>query len=529
MTISHHGNLKIQKSLMNNIKTLLFCGIFFMTFIANAQSCDNPQSPEPVRIYFVNGMYNSYLNGDIHSKGSKYKNMIDSREALKDLVGSSVATYGNSFNFQENHYTQLKQVVQQRAAQPVEFWQWMAFLSKGDDPRFPVPLYLRDADVTARINKAKELNAQQYFIDKDLQVMVGQYLLDLKSGKKVVLVAHSQGNFYANNAYLYIKSNYPQYANSIGIVMTASPASINTSGGPHTNNKEDLILNTVKKAYPILGQNVTWDRPGDSEDHGFDDVYLARWGDTLIKPQILSMINTLQKPTKHIDCATDAEIPVQIATWTATNVTATSATFNGYLTSGRNTFVWFNSQIGSSNVASCASNQSVYPGGAYQVGQHSFNKIDLPSNTDIYYRACAIGVGNRISEGMVVSFKTLPSPVATTRYIQVCTSRSLSLADSPMLQQATGYQSIGGAVNGLAFGSYGINPTDSSFNCRTAKVKVNFTNSFVFYLTNSNDSDVYRPYSFGFYEVNGQYINRANCIARWTLQNRTSATCYVVF
>lgn len=502
-----------------------------MPFITNAQSCDNPQNPEPVRIYFVNGMYNSYLNGDIHSKGSKNKNMIDSREALKDLVGSSVATYGNSFNFQENHYAQLKQVAQQRAAQPVEFWQWMAYLSKGEDPRFPVPLYLRDADVTARINKAKELNAQQYFIDKDLQVMVAQYLLDLKSGKKVVLVAHSQGNFYANNAYIYIKSTYPLYANSIGIVMTASPASINASGGPHTNNTEDLILNTVRKAYPILGQNVTWDRPGDSEDHGFDDVYLAKWGDTLIKPQILSMINTLQTPVKNIDCATDAEIPVQIATWNATNITTTTATLNGYLTSGRNVYVWFNWKFGSSDVAACSSTQNVYPGGTSSVGAKTLDVYNLPSNTDIYYRACAIGAGNRISEGMVVSFRTLtpppPPPAATlTRDLTICAS--WNTLTNPLFAGLYSYQSIGVTANGVAYGSFGFNPSITSPQCRGVRVNKNSSNAFIFYLTTTHANDIARPYRFYLYDENGQYMSRY-CDATWSLQNKTSARCYQSF
>jgi hypothetical protein len=363
--------------------------------------------------------------------------------------------------------------------------------------------------------------------------MVNQSLLDLKSGKKVVLVAHSQGNFYANNAYIYIKSNYPQYTNSIGIVMAASPASINASGGPHTNNGLDKVLWAVKSSYPILSYTEDYSAVNPTEflNHSFNHVYLEKWGESRIKPQILSMINTLQTPTKHIDCATDAEIPVQITTWNATNVAITTATLNGYLTSGRNVYVWFNWKFGSSDVAACSSTQSVYPGGTATVGAKTLDVYNLPSNTNIYYRACAIGVGNRVSEGMVVSFKTLPTPapVVTTRDIQVCTSRSLSLADNPMLTQASGYQVIGGAVNGLAFGSYGINPSDTSFNCRTAKVKVNFTNSFVFYLTTSNDIDVTKTYSFGFYELNGQYINRPTCIARWTLQNRTSATCYQSF
>jgi hypothetical protein len=410
----------------------------------------------------------------------------------------------------------------------------MSYLSTNTlGPTPAVPQWMKDEAINAQITKAKELNARYYFTDKDLQTMVAQYLLDLQSGKKVVLVAHSQGNFYANNAYIHIRNNYPQYANSIGIVMAASPASLNASGGPHTNNDKDFILQMVKLTHPILAYTGSFDHPDTFLDHSFNEVYLADWGGgkggAEIKQNVLNMINRLQIPTKHIDCATDAEIPVQIATWSATNITATSAQLNAFLTSGKNVYVWFNSQIGSNNVASCASVRNVYPGGTGQTNQYYLEK-SFPSSANVYYRACAIGVGNRISEGMVVHFQTLAAPpsapIATTRNISVCASWN-TLAN-PFTTGLYAYQAIGGAVNGTAFGNFGFNPSITSPQCRVAQVKRSFTNSFVFYLTNSHDSDVSQPYRFYFYDENGQYMNRS-CTVSWTLQNRTSATCNIAF
>lgn len=511
---------------MSRIKIIFLLVTYMLTFVAFAQNCDNPQSPELVRIYFVNGMNNTFMSAKKEGGQFIEQDMVESKEALRRLVGSNVASYGNSFNFKENAYDQLKQVAQQRASQPVEFWQWMAQLQ--GTPFSVAPQWLIDADINSRINKAKELNSKQYFTDKDLQVMVAQYLLDLQSGKKIVLVSHSQGNFYANNAYTYIQNYYPQYKNSIGIVMVASPASINVSGGPHTNNDKDTVLQGVKLEYPILTYTGSYDKQNDAMDHNFNYVYLTAWGESRIKPQILNMISTLQTPSKHIDCATDAEIPVQIATWSATNITSTTAQLNGYLTSGRNTYVWFNSQIGSNNVASCASTQSVYPGGNYQVGQQYVTKT-FPSSANVYYRACAIGVGNRISEGMVVHFQTPavpPPPVSTTRNIVACSSWN-TLAN-PFTTGLYAYQAIGGAVNGVAFGSFGFNPSITSPQCRAVTVKRSFTNSFIFYLTSTHDNDIAQPYLFTFHDENGQYMNRS-CRVGWTLQNRTSAVCNIAF
>jgi hypothetical protein len=87
---------------------------------------------------------------------------------------------------------------------------------------------------------------------------VDNYLADLNSGKKVVIVAHSQGNFYANNAYRYIKEDYNKFIDSIGIVSVATPATW-VEGAPrrpddkindyYTNNPNDLIINLVDFFY----------------------------------------------------------------------------------------------------------------------------------------------------------------------------------------------------------------------------------------------------------------------------------------
>jgi hypothetical protein len=511
---------------MKIINQLFVCVLFLTSFVAEAQNCDSPQSAELVRIYFVNGMDNKFIGPGIDDQ-----DMVSSKDELAKIVGINIGTFGNSFNFQEDGYAQAKQVYQQREAQPVEFWQWMARLNKGEDARFPVPLAIKDADITARIKVAKDLNAKQYFIDKDLQVMVAQYLLDLKSGKKVVLVSHSQGNFYANNAYIYIKNNYPQYSNSFGIVMTASPASINASLGglgPHTNNAKDKVLNGVMTVYPVLPYNENYTEPTEWASHSFNKVYLKQWGLTRIKPDILNVIAKLKTPVKHIDCATDAEIPVQIATWTATNVTATTATLNGYLTSGRNVFTWFNWQFGSSDVPACSSNQSVYPGGISSVGQKTLNLYNIPSNTDVYYRACAIGVGNRISEGMVVDFKTQPAPPPPP-----VSKRNITVCGIPTVQPRNSYTIILN-MNGLSIpsASYSFHSTDdrTSPKCSVVLIPSNTTTRFGFHLYSVNISDLEQHNKLGtnfkFYGENQQLMY--NCSAAYSLSSR-STFCDLVF
>jgi len=52
----------------------------------------------------------------------------------------------------------------------------------------------------------------------DLRKHIRYYERDLKDGKKLVLIGHSQGNFYANEAYDYLQSD------DVGVVAVATPA-----------------------------------------------------------------------------------------------------------------------------------------------------------------------------------------------------------------------------------------------------------------------------------------------------------------
>jgi len=387
---------------MKYFNLLVFSLLFGCCISANAQNCDKPKDPESSRVYFVNGMNSEFFSS------SSAKNPLVSSKLLQVLMGSGIVV-GNSFNFRETAFVQLKQVAVQKGIEPVLFWELLDESDKyNGNEVLPISIgqfFEAYHSLLAQYTRANLVN------DVDLQVMINQYLLDLRSGKKVILVGHSQGNFYANQAYAFIKAAYPQYANSIGIVMIGTPSSVNLSTGPHTNNTLDEVI----KYFPTLPLNVTDPRPAvereniDKKGHSFNLTYLPVWGESRIKSHILTMINQLQKPVKHIECASPEEVPVQVATWAATDVTTTSGKMKAYLTSGKNVFVWFKWAVETTNVGSCASKHSVYPGGTGQPGEYYANVTGRSPSQTVYYRACAIGPGNQISEGQVMSFKTLRS------------------------------------------------------------------------------------------------------------------------
>jgi len=74
------------------------------------------------------------------------------------------------------------------------------------------------------------LNAlAQAFNYEDLQTHITAYNQDLQAGNGVVVVAHSQGNFFANTAYESLK---PSYKKNFKLISVASPAFFVAGGGP---------------------------------------------------------------------------------------------------------------------------------------------------------------------------------------------------------------------------------------------------------------------------------------------------------
>lgn len=75
------------------------------------------------------------------------------------------------------------------------------------------------------------------------------YRRALQEGKRVLIVSHSQGNFYANAVYAILRG---QYGANIGNVQVASPASFVASGGPHVTAQEDRVIGAIRAA-ALLG------------------------------------------------------------------------------------------------------------------------------------------------------------------------------------------------------------------------------------------------------------------------------------
>lgn len=115
--------------------------------------------------------------------------------------------------------------------------------------------------------------------------------------QKLLLVAHSQGNFYANNFYDKTASQPGGVpSQSIGVYSIASPADHVAGGGNYvTSDTDKVISSVVGHLINILPPNIhiPLQNGDDKYGHSFTDVYLKYQSDRIVS-DIQSSLNSLQ-------------------------------------------------------------------------------------------------------------------------------------------------------------------------------------------------------------------------------------------
>ncbi len=197
--------------------------------------------------------------------------------------------YNHTYGFMSDLYESLRQKLASDNF-AVSFWRWMGGLDiLPDSVRDTIEDQVSHFDVSGRVGEA------------DLANHIALYRTSLAEGKKVILVAHSQGIFFANAAYqiLYFGDD-PIPMNSFGIVSVANPASFVGGNGPYTTLNEDLIIGAIAAVSgydgmvaplpPNITNNGDGTESGDSLNHSFIDAYLVNGSRS--EQQIFDNINS---------------------------------------------------------------------------------------------------------------------------------------------------------------------------------------------------------------------------------------------
>ncbi|MCP4354107.1 MAG: hypothetical protein GY793_00470 [Proteobacteria bacterium] len=283
----------------------LICGLLitaslFTGFISNVYAEGlNCNFTKKTMVFFVNGMFNS--DEDVIYSKSAVKKMT--RQILIDnpnLLGyDATVGYDHLRNHNENIFTQFTQVYEQRELIEDEktlFENWI--IDKRGKPAWV------DDEV---YNSVQELIAKKtrYFEkDTDFYSMLSRVLACLEAGMRVILVAHSQGNMYANELYAEIARYHGEYANSVGIVNVASPDSRFNNFSAVATARQDNVINFVRAFYSDT-QEGTFDLKAkllDFMNHSFTKRYMTYGEDSygLIYNNIKYYLTNLEYPENTI-------------------------------------------------------------------------------------------------------------------------------------------------------------------------------------------------------------------------------------
>lgn len=372
-----------------------------------SDDCKGVDKPEKVRIYYANGMRN---NDD---------NIIENYDALVSLVGisPSLRDFGFAINKTDGFILDFLQTFRQKSIEFPEreytsdkFWTWVRNLTIAPEWfKSEYRWYL------FRFTNAFVQN------DPDLQVQVSDYRKDLKQGKKVVIVAHSQGNLYANFAYRYFQNHpeYSKYKRSIGIVgvgtvsnQVADQTPFNGQYGYYTLNAYDGVVNLLRNRYPVLPPSPTRGKftEGDALNHSFKFSYIAEDGfRSIIRNHILRKINSLVQPEIDFECKQPNDVPIEVKTLPAREVTPTSGGMYGEVVSGKQIDVYFVYKLGGTIPPRCSEYAYKHDGKGKYNTDSSFKSslFNLTSGVIYSYRACGKREDGTVSEGNIKTFVTI--------------------------------------------------------------------------------------------------------------------------
>ncbi|MCR4275847.1 MAG: hypothetical protein NUV90_00455 [Candidatus Parcubacteria bacterium] len=252
------------------------------------------------------------------------KDAVASRNKLHDTLRATLTSdefnklefdlaYNQSYGLISDLYESLKQKLSSDNV-VVSFWRWLG-------NREEIPALVREA----LTNMATRFDFSTHVGTGDLDNHLTLYRASILAGKKVVVVAHSQGNFFANAAYELLHSGTDSVTSrSFGIVSVANPASFVGGDGPYTTLIEDVVIQAIALATPVgalgpIAPNAT--KRGSSvatsdwSGHNFLLEYMAAGSNTIgpITQNVVGMMSSLEQPLQRVQDG----IITAILTWGA--------------------------------------------------------------------------------------------------------------------------------------------------------------------------------------------------------------------
>jgi hypothetical protein len=293
-----------------------------MSFSTSAQivGCTVPDASEKKTVvYFANGV--GTAQGDAIETAYDFEDAYES--TFESYHADSTYEWSNIYNNEQGYFTDVVQVLQQKlvenGASEVGGYLIYSLIAAGlsnDEVRARVSL-LSGNVAGALLTDAVLENLSESMLDaavdasldlitvQDLQI--SSYEADLVNGKRVIILAHSQGNLFTNTAVESVRSRQPDRADSIVFFGVASPSASNVGGAAYVTAHDDRIIDGLRLLENVLPSNIENDLGIFNDDRSWFNHYMIRdYFDSALPSR--AVIDTNMN-----GLAQDTPFPIQIA------------------------------------------------------------------------------------------------------------------------------------------------------------------------------------------------------------------------
>ncbi|MGV2872649.1 KTSC domain-containing protein [Colwellia sp. E150_009] len=276
---------------MNEIKKI---SLALLTVLATSNAfAECGANVDNIESFYINGMF------------TDYSDYTSNKNALKNFLVAYLESEGFNPNIQgqhnkdENKLSQIFEVARQKWEDDDAADEIIKFLnnesSSSERAKEAIAEFLQDISI----------EYQSTISEEDSQLAIAKLENILDSCSRVVLISHSQGNFYGNAILndLYSSYNFPNgYALSdypmLGTMQIATPVDI--PGGTlstlypdligHVTNEHDVIMQLVRELFGAAPSNFNGpENPIDETGHSLEDSYL------IPQEQALEISNQMKK------------------------------------------------------------------------------------------------------------------------------------------------------------------------------------------------------------------------------------------
>jgi hypothetical protein len=229
----------------------------FIFYVPGAFACEG----DGTVIYFGNGMFNSM--NDVQDSIVELKRL----DVHRLESNPSRIQYKAALNLSESDLDNILSVINERVEGDLGYF-WDAL-----DGIIPMPEWLNEPIQKAILS---EIHSET------LETMLTDYQNDIASAHKIILVSHSQGNFYAEEAERQLLQTYNTSLThdfGFGNVRVATPVQTHFQY-PYFTFADDFIINLVRMILAVPEANLFSGGAGlgpelDPHGHNFVDSYLA--------------------------------------------------------------------------------------------------------------------------------------------------------------------------------------------------------------------------------------------------------------